>query len=115
MLGEHSATGSANTMLGVQAGRPSLYDLKTELENLTIPTLVVVGDEDDHCLNPGIFLKRVIPTCGLYVLPKTGHTVNLEEPDLFNRMLAEFFTMVEESQWSPRDPRSKPSEIMKTS
>jgi pimeloyl-ACP methyl ester carboxylesterase len=115
MLGEHSATGSANTMLGVQAGRPSLYDLKAELENLTIPTLVVVGDEDDHCLNPGIFLKRVIPTCGLYVLPKTGHTVNLEEPDLFNRMLAEFFTMVEESQWSPRDPRSKPSEIMKTS
>ena len=115
MLGEHSAKGSANTMLGVQADRPSLYDLEARLEKLNIPTLVVVGDEDDHCLNPGIFLKRVIPTCGLYVIPRTGHTLNLEEPDLFNQVLAEFFSMVEENRWNSRDPRSKPSEIMKTS
>mgnify|MGYP001204184583 CR=1 FL=1 len=115
MLGEHSAKGSANTMLGVQAERPSIYDLEASLEKLTIPTLVVVGDEDDHCLNPGIFLKRVIPACGLHVIPKTGHTLNLEEPDLFNGIVAEFLSMVEENRWSPRDPRSKPSEIMKTS
>ena len=115
MLGEHSAKGSANTMLGVQADRPSLYDLEARLENLNIPTLVVVGDEDDHCLNPGIFLKRAIPTSGLHVIPRTGHTLNLEEPDLFNQVLAEFFSMVEENRWTSRDPRSKPSEIMKTS
>ena len=84
------------------------------LSRITAPTLVVVGDEDDHCLNPGIFLKRVIPACGLLVLPKTGHTINLEEPDGFNRALAEFFSMVEEDRWLPRDPRSRPTEIMKT-
>lgn len=114
MLAEHSPEGSARTMRGVQAGRPSLYDLEDALRRVTAPTLVVVGDEDDHCLNPGIFLKRVIPACGLYVLPKTGHTINLEEPDRFNRALAEFFSMVEEDRWFPRDPRSTPTEIMKT-
>ena len=114
MLGEHSAKGSAHTMRGVQAERPSLYDLEDSLGKITSPTLVVVGDEDDHCLKPGIFLKRAIPACGLHVLPKTGHTINLEEPDLFNCGLAEFFAMVEEDRWLPRDPRSKPSEIMKT-
>ncbi len=114
MLGEHSAEGSAHTMRGVQAERPSLYDLEASLARITAPTLVVVGDEDDHCLQPGIFLKRVIPACGLLVLPKTGHTINLEEPDAFNASLASFFAMVEADRWLPRDPRSQPAEIMKT-
>lgn len=114
MLGEHSAKGSANTMRGVQAGRPSLYDLEDPLKRMTVPTLVVVGDEDDHCLQPGVYLKRVVPKSGLLVLPKTGHTLNLEEPDLFNRSVSEFLATVEEGRWLERDTRSQPSEIMKT-
>jgi pimeloyl-ACP methyl ester carboxylesterase len=114
MLGEHSATGSANTMRGVQAGRPSLYDLEDALKAMSVPTLVVTGDEDDHCLQPGIYLKRVVPKSGLLVIPKTGHTLNLEEPDLFNRSVAEFLAMVEQGRWLARDQRSQPSEIMKT-
>lgn len=114
MLGEHSAIGSANTMRGVQAGRPSLYDLEASLAEITAPTLVVVGDEDDHCLNPGIYLKRTIPSSGLVVMPKTGHTLNLEEPGLFNRTVAEFLASVEQGRWPARDPRSQPAEIMKT-
>lgn len=115
MLGEHSAKGSANTMRGVQMRRPSIYDLEAEMKAMAVPTLIVVGDEDDHCLQPGIFMKRSIPASGLLVLPKTGHTINLEEPDTFNRALAEFIAQVEAGRWLPRDPRSQPSEIMKTS
>jgi pimeloyl-ACP methyl ester carboxylesterase len=114
MLGEHSATGSANTMRGVQAGRPSLYDLEDALAKIGAPTLIVVGDEDDHCLNPGIYLKRTIPKSGLVVMPKTGHTLNLEEPALFNRTVSEFLAAVEQDRWLARDPRSQPGEIMKT-
>lgn len=114
MLGEHSATGSAHTMRGVQAGRPSLYDLEKALASIDAPTLIVVGDEDDHCLNPGIYLKRTIPKSGLVVMPKTGHTLNLEEPALFNRTVADFFASVEQGRWLKRDPRSQPGEIMKT-
>jgi pimeloyl-ACP methyl ester carboxylesterase len=114
-LGEHDATGSANTMRGVQATRPSLYDLEGPLAALSVPTLVIVGDEDDHCLQPGLFLKRTIPACGLLVLPKTGHTLNLEEPERFNSFVGEFIATVEAGRWLPRDPRALPSQIMKTS
>jgi hypothetical protein len=48
-------------------------------------------------------------------MPKTGHTLNLEEPAAFNALLAEFIAQVEAGQWRPRDPRAIPSQIMKTS
>ena len=114
-LGEHAPIGAANTMRGVQSKRPSLYDLEDRLRALAVPTLVVAGDEDDHTLQPGIFMKRTIPASGLFVLPKTGHTINLEEPDVFNRAVAEFFAQVTAGRWLPRDPRARPDEIIKTS
>ena len=114
LLGRHSALGAANTMRGVQARRPSIYDLESGLRTMAVPTLVVVGDEDDHCLQPGVFMKKTIPACGLLVLPKTGHTLNLEEPEHFNRFVAEFIALVEAGRWSARDPRATPAQIMKT-
>ena len=114
LLGQHSSVGAANTMRGVQCQRPSLYDLEPGLSNLAKPTLVINGDEDDHCLQPGLFLKRTIPACGLLVLPKTGHTINLEEPDMFNSTVAEFFAQVDAGQWAPRDPRADPAQVMRT-
>jgi len=114
-LGEHSALGSAMTMRGVQARRPSIYDLEGRLRNMAVPTLVIVGDEDDHCLQPGIFLKQTVPACGLLVMPKAGHTLNLEEPAKFNQAVDEFLSTVIQGRWLPRDPRAMPAEIMKTS
>jgi pimeloyl-ACP methyl ester carboxylesterase len=114
-LAEHASLGAANTMRGVQAKRPSLYDLEDQFKRLALPTLIVAGDEDDNSLQPSIFLKRTIPASGLLLLPKTGHTLNLEEPDAFNRALAEFFAQVTAGRWLPRDPRARPDEILKTS
>ncbi len=114
-LAKHSAKGAANTMRGIQARRPSIYDLADRLRAMRVPTLVIVGDEDDHCLQPGIFLKKTIPACGLLVLPKTGHTINLEEPGYFNDFVGDFLQAVELGKWSSRDPRANPAEIVKTS
>jgi len=99
-LTEHSALGSANTMLGYQARRPSLYDLKTEMAGITAPTLVVAGDEDDATLEPALLMKRTIPRAGLVVLPRSGHALNLEDPALFNRIVEEFFHQVETGRWA---------------
>ena len=107
-LGEHDSLGAANTMRGVQASRPSIYDFESQLKNMHVPTLVINGDEDDQCIAPGIFLKKTIPACGLLMLPKTGHTINLEEPDWFNLFLADFIATVEAGRWTVRDPRSLP-------
>ena len=113
-LATHDARGAANPMRGVQARRPSLYDLEAELRALDAPVLVMTGDEDDHCLQPGLYLKRTIPRCGLAVLPKSGHTLNLEEPALFNRLVADFIAQVEAGRWDRRDPRADPATVMPT-
>lgn len=113
-LGEHSPLGAANTMRGVQARRPSIYDLEDRMKQMQVPTLVIVGDEDDHCIQPGVFMKKAIPTAGLLILPKTGHTLNLEEPGRFNSFVAEFIGLAEAGNWTARDPRAMPAEIMKT-
>jgi pimeloyl-ACP methyl ester carboxylesterase len=101
----HSALGSANTLRGVQARRPSIYSLERGLAKLRVPLHVVSGDEDNNCLDPGVFMKRVCPSAWLTVVPNTGHAVNLEEPDLFNRITAEFLAQVDAGRWRPRDPR----------
>jgi 3-oxoadipate enol-lactonase len=109
MLGEHDAQGSANTSRGFQGARPSLYDFEADIRKLTTPALIVVGDEDERCIEPGLFLKSALIASGLLVLPKTGHVVNLEEPDLFNQAVGDFLSMVDAGRWSPRDPRTLPA------
>lgn len=105
-LAEHSAVGSALTMRGVQAARPSLYRLRDELAAVDTPMLIVAGDEDDACLDTDLMLKRTVPTAGLAVLPHTGHTANLEEPDAFNAVVDRFLADAERGAWPRRDPRS---------
>ena len=106
-LVKHDPVGSANTLLGVQNKRPNLYTLEEEIRGITCPTLIINGDEDDMCLEVGLYLKRTIKTAGLFIVPKTGHTINLEEPDLFNNHLFKFFTAVNSSSWGSRDKRAK--------
>lgn len=111
MLAEHSAVGSANTQLGVQRERPSLYDLTDALGRITAPTLIVSGDEDWPCLAPSLMLKRVIPSAGLAILPNTGHALSVEEPDAYNALLDAFLAQVETGRWPMRDPRSASATI----
>ena len=110
-LAEHSAPGSANTMLGYQARRPSLYDLTGEMQRMKVPTLIMAGDEEEPCLEACLLMKRCIPTAGLAVLPRSGHGVNLEEPALFNSLLEDFLHQVEAGRWGARDPRAAPPSI----
>ncbi|HTD91674.1 MAG TPA: alpha/beta hydrolase, partial [Burkholderiales bacterium] len=103
---KHSALGSANTLRGVQAKRPSIYSLESGLRKLKVPIHIMSGDEDNNCIDPGVFIKRVCPSAWLTIVPNTGHAVNVEEPDLFNRLTAEFLAQVDSARWRTRDPRS---------
>ena len=106
VLAEHDAAGAANTMRGVQKGRPSLYALREQLASCEAPVLVIAGDEDNGVLETNLMLKRTIPRCGLAVFPKSGHVTNLEEPALFNSTVQRFLTAVEHGKWGERDPRA---------
>jgi pimeloyl-ACP methyl ester carboxylesterase len=110
-LAEHSEMGSANTQLGVQRERPSLFDLVDDMKRLTVPTLVLSGDEDWPCLQPGILMKQNIRSAALTLMANCGHTVNLEAPDEFNRILGDFVAQVDSGRWPMRDPRAVSSSI----
>ncbi len=101
-----SARGHALTLRGVQMTRPSVFELGDRLERLDVPTLVVTGDEDEPCLEPAVFMKRRIPAAGLVVIPKAGHTINLEDPDAFNRAVLDFLTAADAGRWPRRNPAS---------
>jgi pimeloyl-ACP methyl ester carboxylesterase len=109
---EQSPRGHALTMRGVQMRRPSLWELVDGMKKIDVPTLILTGDEDDPCLEPALLMKRHIATSGLVVLPYSGHTINIEEPEAFNRALFEFFMLVDEGRAAPRDPRSLASGIL---
>ena len=100
---EGSARGHALTMRGVQAPRLPLFERKAELNAIHVPVLVIAGDEDDSTLELALFLKRNIPRSGLLMLPKTGHTINLEEPAAFNMALENFLHAVERGRWDERN------------
>jgi pimeloyl-ACP methyl ester carboxylesterase len=100
---EHSAAGMALTLRGVLGRRPSIFALENEMRALDAPTLIIVGDEDDPCLDASVFMKRSIPRSGLVMFPQTGHTVNLEEPILFNRTVEQFLKAAETGAWVRRD------------
>jgi pimeloyl-ACP methyl ester carboxylesterase len=103
---ERSALGAANTMRGLQSTRPSVYELEEAMKKSRVPTLILTGDEDEPCLEPGIFMKRTIPTAALITFPNAGHLINLEEPAMFNRIVLDFITEVDAGRWPERDPRS---------
>ena len=105
-MAEHSTNGSANTMRGVQAERPSLSDLVEYMKTLNVATLIITGDEDEPCLDPALLMKRTIPTSWLAVLPNAGHAINLEDPDLFNGLIQRFLTAVDTGTFRARDSRS---------
>ncbi|HXX06731.1 MAG TPA: alpha/beta hydrolase [Pseudolabrys sp.] len=109
-LAEHDAKGSAHMSRGFQGARPSLYDFENDIRKLSTPALIVVGDEDERCIEPALYLKTWLSASGLVVLPKTGHAVNLEEPDLFNQLVGDFLFRVDAGIWLPRDPRTRSPE-----
>jgi pimeloyl-ACP methyl ester carboxylesterase len=101
-LAEHSTLGSAMTMRNVQGRRKTIYEIADQLPALNVPTLIISGDEDELALEPALLMKRKIPNSGLLILPKTGHTVNLEEPALFNQAVLDFISAVDVGRWTPR-------------
>ena len=105
-LADHPPKGSAKVLRNVQGKRPSLYDLEAELAAVKVPVLLIVGDEDEPCLDVNLFMKRIMRTAQLAMLPGCGHPINHEEPALFSWLVERFLTSVDRGTWQPRDPRA---------
>jgi len=109
---ELSPQGLMHTMARCQALRPSLYDLRDQLSEMTVPVLLAVGDEDVACLETNLMLKSVLPNAGLWIVPNTGHGINLEEPPAFNAQIEDFLKAVERGSWRCGYSRTEPRAVL---
>lgn len=86
----HRARGIAHTAREVLAKRPTVYALADGLASLRVPTLLVVGEEDEPCRKVHDFMARTIPGATSVVLRGTGHLSNLEARARFNAAVTRF-------------------------
>jgi 3-oxoadipate enol-lactonase len=91
-------------MRSFKGGQPSIDTLTDAIKKIPTPTLIICGDEDDNCIGSSLFLKQHIPASGLAMFPKSGHVLNLEEPALFNEMVARFIALAGAGRWPARPP-----------
>ncbi len=92
MLERAFGQGHALTMINLQAKRPTLWEMEADLKKFSVPLLIIVGDEDELCIDGSIFLKPHGADRRLcWSIPRTGHNVPSEEPAKFNAALAELF------------------------
>jgi pimeloyl-ACP methyl ester carboxylesterase len=88
-MGEHrSAQGLAHAARGMLAQEGSR--VIDALPSIRVPTLIIVGDQDQPFLAPCEYMAKKIPGARLEVIRGAGHSSNLDQPEAFNRVLLEF-------------------------
>jgi pimeloyl-ACP methyl ester carboxylesterase len=60
------------------------------LDRVTVPTLIVVGAEDERFLAAAEAMARRIPGARKVVIDGAGHAANMDRPEVFNRAVGEF-------------------------
>jgi 3-oxoadipate enol-lactonase len=88
MMKASSPTGAA-TALRARAER--IDYLKDVLPEINIPTLVIVGREDEYTpVAKAEELKNNLQNCKLVIIEDAGHMPNLEHPEEFNKAVLDF-------------------------
>jgi pimeloyl-ACP methyl ester carboxylesterase len=61
----------------------------SSLDNITVPTLVIVGAEDTNFLAGADYMHRHIPNSRKVVIDNAGHAANMDQPEAFNAAVRE--------------------------
>jgi len=67
------------------------FDLRHQLSNITIPTLLIAGEEDKQA--PAKTMKSMskkIKYAQYKEIKKCGHLIHLEKPEIFNKIIQDF-------------------------
>ena len=85
---QNNATGLAQSLRGVGTGvQPSLY---TQLPALHIPVLIIAGELDTKFTTIAKRMAHALPQSQLHIIPSAGHTVHLEQPQIFTSLVGDF-------------------------
>ena len=60
------------------------------LPQITVPVLLIVGEEDTPYLNGMNYMARRLPHAELVVIPQAGHGANVDQPEIFNKAVRQF-------------------------
>jgi 3-oxoadipate enol-lactonase len=93
LLGDMMRATAPAAWIGALEAMKTRRDQTDLLPEISVPTLVVVGDSDALVpLEVAEAMAKAIPGARLEVVPRSGHVANLENPDVFNRAFAEFLS-----------------------
>jgi len=77
--------GLSNSLRGMGTGeQPSLWE---QLDQLTMPVQLIVGELDEKFVDINLRMAAQIPKAELVVVPEAGHTVNFEQPEHFRAIV----------------------------
>jgi pimeloyl-ACP methyl ester carboxylesterase len=60
------------------------------LEQIDVPTLLVLGADDERYKAGGDYIASKIPNARKVVIEQAGHAVNLYQPEQFNAAVLQF-------------------------
>jgi 3-oxoadipate enol-lactonase len=70
-------------------------ELRARLSEVTVPTLVLCGEDDRPNISLSRELAAGIPTAELRLVPSANHLWNLQQPEVFNETVAAFVDKAE--------------------
>jgi pimeloyl-ACP methyl ester carboxylesterase len=60
------------------------------LPSIRVPTLIVLGDQDEPFIAPCEYMAKKIPGARLEIIRGAGHVSNVDRPEAFNRVVSDF-------------------------
>src|SRR5690606_28923141 len=67
------------------------------LEHVTVPTLVLVGANDQPFLAAADYMANKIPNASKVVIPDAGHASNIDQPEAFNEAVGNYLDSLGEA------------------
>ncbi len=76
-------------------GRADRRDNFNYLKKIKVPSLIVVGDNDFFTPPPELdAVAKQIPNSRFEIIPNAGHIPNMEQPEIFNKLLTDFYSQI---------------------
>lgn len=84
--------GLANSLTGMGTGsQPSLW---SRVKEIGVPVLLICGEWDEKFCAINQEVHKMLPSSRIEIVPKAGHTVHVEQPRLFGKIVSEFLTSI---------------------
>jgi pimeloyl-ACP methyl ester carboxylesterase len=88
-----SASGLAHAARGMLTQRDG--SVMAALPSVSVPVLVLVGADDRAFLGAADYVAAKIPGAVKAVIPDAGHTANMDQPEIFDRVVLAFLDGLE--------------------